>query len=48
MHDKNDREELERRLEQARPISFSVPDALTKEQLTALAHDIEEHLKTYE
>ena len=44
MSENNDRRELERRLEQVRRLSNLTNDALTKERLEELAHDIEEQL----
>jgi len=45
MADKSDRKELERRLEQARRMAFEPNDALTKERLAKLIHDLEEQLR---
>jgi hypothetical protein len=45
MTEKSDRKEIERRLEQARRMAKSQPDALTRERLAALIRDLEEQLK---
>lgn len=42
---KSDREELERRLEQARRMASQPVDPLTKERLEKLVHDLEEQLR---
>jgi hypothetical protein len=42
---KSDREELERRLEQARRMAKEQTDPLTKERLAALVCDLEEQLR---
>jgi hypothetical protein len=45
MTQKSDREELERRLEQARRVAKSQPDPLTRERLEKLILDLEEQLR---
>jgi hypothetical protein len=48
MTNQTDKAELERRLEQARRLSSSVTDPLTKQRLEDLAHTIEDQLKKSE
>ena len=45
MTENGDREELERRLEQARRMAKEPVDILTKERLSVLIRDIEEQLR---
>jgi hypothetical protein len=45
MSQKSGREELERRLEQARRMAKEHDDPLTKERLEQLIHDLEEQLR---
>jgi hypothetical protein len=45
MTEKSDREELERRLDQARRILEAALDPLTKQRLAALIRDLEEQLR---
>jgi hypothetical protein len=45
MAESSDREELKRRLEQARRIAGLAPDPLTKERLTRLVQELEEQLR---
>jgi len=45
MLQKSDREELERRLEQARRMAKEPVDPLTKERLEQLVRDLEEQLR---
>jgi hypothetical protein len=45
MTENSDREELERRLEQARRMASYRTDPLTKERLEKLVRDLEEQLK---
>jgi hypothetical protein len=45
MLQKSDREELERRLEQARRMAKEPVDPLTKERLERLIRDLEEQLR---
>lgn len=45
MNGKSDREELERRLAQARRLAGATTDRVTHEQLSQLVRDLEEQLK---
>lgn len=45
MIEKSDREELQRRLEQARRMAREPVDPLTKERLAKLVRDLEEQLR---
>lgn len=45
MNQKNDREELERRLEQVRRLSSIDHDPVTKERMERLIRDLEEQLR---
>jgi hypothetical protein len=45
MTQKSDREELERRLEQAQRMAKSQPDPLTRERLEKLILDLKDQLK---
>jgi hypothetical protein len=45
MDPKNDRKELERRLEQARRMVRDHDDALTKDRISKLIRDLEEQLQ---
>ena len=46
--EKSDRRELERRLEQAKRMAAEPTDAVTKERLQRLVHDLEEQLRMSE
>lgn len=48
MAESSDREELKRRLEQARRIAGLALDPLTKERLTRLVQELEEQLRLSE
>lgn len=48
MAERNDRKELEKRLEQARRIADLALDSLTKERLQRLVRELEEQLRLSE